>query len=676
MIRILAFTPARLAFLGAFAVAMLFALFTQHVWEDYYITYRSSKNLATGHGLVFNHGDKLHTFTSPIGVLLPTLASGLTGNSSDTGALWIFRVMCATALGGAAALMTLLTQRLRFPGWAAILAVAWFVTDAKVLDFTINGMETAFMLLFLVYAFWAQLRSDSRQWIHLGIAWAGLMWTRPDSFIYVALIAGGFWIFNDAIASGRSRREWFIVYLKAGLLTTALYLPWLAWSAWYYGTPVPHTITAKSSFGGARTLFGLLLTAVKLPYLAWKSGSSIEHTYLPSYFMIGQETWPTLLIYAARGLAATACLLWFIPGIGLAARVASFIFFGAHVYLSYFPYFPFPWYIPNAAVFGTLALAGALARVLELASRYSSRVLQSMGAVAVIVLLGGASWTTWQVARQMRAQQQLIETGNRRQIGEWLKEQSSPGDTVFMEPLGYIGYFSGLKTFDFPGMSSREMVEARKIVGVDWALLIQYLQPTWVVLRPFEIGRVSQTSRLLLTDNYKLVREFDTMEAVRRTDVRGRPYLEHDARFSVFKLHRPTRYETEFASISGPFGMSEATVDNIGVVMVHAPSSVVVPVPAAARRFSLHFGFLPGATENPTATDGATFLIEFSNGGERREFLRRTLTPTTVEGDRGLHEVFFDLPESRAPNSVLILRTEILASMDKDWTCWTRPTFR
>jgi hypothetical protein len=39
-------------FLGVFAVAMAFALYTRHASEDFYITYRASKNLATGHGLV------------------------------------------------------------------------------------------------------------------------------------------------------------------------------------------------------------------------------------------------------------------------------------------------------------------------------------------------------------------------------------------------------------------------------------------------------------------------------------------------------------------------------------------------------------------------------------------------------------------------------------------------
>ncbi|MGA3285463.1 MAG: hypothetical protein ABSD57_13530, partial [Verrucomicrobiota bacterium] len=64
-------------------VGLVFAACTQHVWEDYWITFRASRNLVTGHGLVFTPGERLHTFTSPLGVLLPAAFCWLTGNQSD-----------------------------------------------------------------------------------------------------------------------------------------------------------------------------------------------------------------------------------------------------------------------------------------------------------------------------------------------------------------------------------------------------------------------------------------------------------------------------------------------------------------------------------------------------------------------------------------------------------------
>ena len=67
-------TGREFAILGVVAlIPMLFALYTKNAWEDWYITYRASKNLALGHGLVFTPGERVHSFTSPIGTLIPAL---------------------------------------------------------------------------------------------------------------------------------------------------------------------------------------------------------------------------------------------------------------------------------------------------------------------------------------------------------------------------------------------------------------------------------------------------------------------------------------------------------------------------------------------------------------------------------------------------------------------------
>lgn len=56
-------------FLGVFFLAVGWVSYTDHVWEDYFITYRASKNLAEGNGLTYTVGERVHSFTSPLGVL-------------------------------------------------------------------------------------------------------------------------------------------------------------------------------------------------------------------------------------------------------------------------------------------------------------------------------------------------------------------------------------------------------------------------------------------------------------------------------------------------------------------------------------------------------------------------------------------------------------------------------
>jgi len=84
-----------------------------------------------------------------------------------------------------------------------------------------------------------------------------------------------------------------------------------------------------------------------------------------------------------------------------------------------------------------------------------------------------------------------------------------------LEPNGYIGYFSGLKTYDAPGLSSREVVELeRRYGGLPWGSLATELRPEWLVLRQSEIAAIAQTHPHLLDEQYVRSHEFDVRDAL------------------------------------------------------------------------------------------------------------------------------------------------------------------
>jgi hypothetical protein len=523
-------SSVRLKWIVAGAAALLplaFAAFTQHAWEDYFITLRSSRNLVDGHGLVFNPGERVHTFTSPLGVLLPALCTALSGPGREELALWIFRCINAALLGASAAL---LWQRVTALGVGAVGRVVLFgliFADAKLVDFSINGMETAILAFFLL-VLWCELESPEPPRVAvLALAIAGLMWTRPDAFILgAAILLPRVLIRGRAGATPRIPIPWTTL-LRGGLLGGALYVPWFAWAWWYYGTPVPHTVIAKSAYTAPVQWTNLVL----LPWQTLTGKSALVDLFLPTYWTFGG--WPAFLPRVAHALAGIAAFAWLVPGFPVAARRASLAVFIGMFYLE--SIILFPWYVPPWTVLAAIALALSIdALHAHCRERKNNTLALALRVTAVAVvaiqaaMLAASAW-------QMRVEQRLVETGVRRNLGEWLRAHAAAGDTVFLEPLGYIGYFSQLKTYDFPGLSSPEVVSAVRGGARRYADVIARLRPTWVVLRPHEAARPEFPATRVL-EHYDLVKSWSALPAL--DDVAflpGRVWVEGEAQFLLFR---------------------------------------------------------------------------------------------------------------------------------------------
>ena len=537
-----------LIFAGVFAVALAFAAYTQHAWEDYYITYRVSKNLATGHGLVYTVGERVHAFTSPLNVLIPAALSVLTGNRSDELVLWLFRVVSSGLLAGAAVLLFDSARKNCLSWIPTVVLVGMFGLDAKIVDFSINGQEVAFMMFFLALALHALTVRTGWTVLKLGLAGGGLMWTRPDGFIYLGAVAVGFLLFNGGRAIGQSRLGLLKVLVGAGALTTLLYLPWLVWAWHYFGSPVPHTVVAKGLVHEAAPLQAdtLLMNLLTFPLEMLRGTTSADSTFLPTYAkLFGGWHWMVMLY--CRGLAFICAFYWVLPFGRWQGRAVSFAFMVSHFYLSYVVPYACPWYLPNCAILAVFVLAQIAQQALDFAlsrkdrSRPAVRLatggIQALAAAALLATFALLVCSAW----QMRVQQREIEAGIRKPIGLWLRQHAaSPADTVFLEPLGYIGYFSQLKMLDMPGLSAPEVVAAeRKVKSFKEAKLIPELRPDWLVLRAWQADRVRAAAPRLLTEDYSAAKVFDASERIASCRwLPGRGYLRFDEKFIVFKRNQ------------------------------------------------------------------------------------------------------------------------------------------
>jgi hypothetical protein len=293
-----------------------------------------------------------------------------------------------------------------------------------------------------------------------------------------------------------------------------------------------------------------------------------------------------------------------------------------------------------------------------------------------VVLLAGAALATLGTARQMRAQQHYIEDGNRRVIGEWLRDHARPGDTVFMEPLGYIGFYSGLKTYDWPGMSSREVVQAYRLVGGSWMDILLWLQPDWLVLRGQGDGSLHLLAPLL-AEGYERVRDFNRRPEVEQLAVPGRGLLEFDAHFVLFRRKQPLRQDSGDLRISSPIPSSMQTMFGQQMRLVHAPGLMVVPLAPSAHTLSVTFGLPDAAWSGPAPTDGAKFIIWLADGDRRQLLHYRLLDPAANPQDRGRQALTLELPPRPGHGlASLIFSTETNGSMAKDWTFWSVPEIR
>ena len=512
--------------MAAVLVALGFAAFTGHMWEDYFITFRSSLNLATGHGLVYQPGERVHTFTSPLGTLLPVLFALGGGDNVATHALWWFRVVSALALGGAVWLATQAMLKASLAPLAVGAAAAALVLDPKIVDFSINGMESAWLVFFVIVT-WRAF-TDGAKLLPCALGFAGLQWTRPDGCVFFGAIATA-WLFCGAPPgmAGPARLRAIVRGIALGAL---FYLPWVLFAWAYYGSPLPHTILAKvSQFAPGELSWALALYPWRLLF-----GHVALHTvFMPAYFFFGG--WPAAFVWWSRLIAVGAAVAWLLPGLRPAGRVASAAFFLGGFYVEYIP--RSPWYYPGWQVLALVAWAYLLDAALRSESKPAwaksfvpgaARIVAIVFVVLQASLLAGVAW-------EMRTQQTIIENGHRREIGRWLRTQAAAGDRVYLEPLGYIGYYSGLKMLDYPGLASPEVVAARRAGHRPHAQIIAALRPEWLVLRPDQVQGILAEMPRLLVENYQLARVFDVRAQVDAVAfLPGRSYLEFDALYVVF----------------------------------------------------------------------------------------------------------------------------------------------
>lgn len=208
--------------------------------DDATISLRYAANLAAGHGLVFNHGERVQGFTNPLWTLL--LALGSLRGSHLGWAITLGLVCTWACLVG----LWALARRLELRAWQFGLVVVLAFACQPVLAFSTSGLENAGTHMLVVACLLALVAGRTTMvFIAAGLALFG----RLDCAPLLAPLLVLAWQRSGTTTHAR----WLAC--RAGLLVAVLVLgSWLAFATIYYGYPLPNTWIAK---GGLRIGMGL-----------------------------------------------------------------------------------------------------------------------------------------------------------------------------------------------------------------------------------------------------------------------------------------------------------------------------------------------------------------------------------------------------------------------------------
>jgi hypothetical protein len=413
--------------------------------DDAYITFRYARNLAEGHGLVYNQGEQV------LGTSTPLFALALAGlaRALGTDAIpWYALGLSALADGLAVGMLFTLARRAGLPpGWSASAALLLALSPQNA-HYAIGGMESSLVTALVLAVLLAHLRGADR----LAGSLAGLaLWARPD-----ALALGG------ALLVSQWRRSKTLPWkttlaLGAWALSYGLVL-WLA-----YGLPLPHSVIAKSH-------------AV---YMAdpWENAAQILYHFAGIFFgsPVGMAAHGLIIVasprltLAAALLAVPQALLW-ITGARHALRrdrrwlaLVGYpvIYAGAYVVLGLRGSLLAEWYFPPLMPIHILLVLAGLRIFLRRVTPHAA----SLGGVTLIAflvtcqLLGfnlgrDASRPVWMPIASWTEREQLY-----RQAAEFLRARIDREAIVAAPEIGALGYYCDCRVLDTVGLVSPEALD-------------------------------------------------------------------------------------------------------------------------------------------------------------------------------------------------------------------------
>jgi len=411
--------------------------------DDAFIYFVISRNIAAGLGATF---DGLHPTNGfhPLWALLttPIFLFSKSGDLPVHLALSLGAVCDALAGGLSALLINRLTPNRVAGEWT----LALYLFNPRVIQESINGLETSLEMLALVGClaawFWAMAQpADKKRAAVFGLTLGITVLARSDLAIIVGLMG--------LVYAFRSRRA-LVTSALAALMALLVVAPWFVWSQVRVGTWVQSSGVAIPSLVAARIQSSpnstFLWDSLLWPVINFSLRDALIYpgvAFLAALVGLLLVRWPNR---SAMGIARPSINLnrglW-VPLVG------ALLIVGVHTFIRWYPR---GWYfVPLAWAWALLAgplLAAGLAT--PFGRRYSLVITVVLGLIIVAQVI------------KMMGEPEYRSQSDMRAGAAWLVENVAPGETVGAFNAGIYAYFSERRVLNLDGLVDWGAITARQ----------------------------------------------------------------------------------------------------------------------------------------------------------------------------------------------------------------------
>ena len=391
--------------------------------DDAFISFQYARNLARGYGFVFNQGERVWGFTSPLQTLelgfLTTLGYETARAAFVAAFLWI--AVAAVLLYGLGARL--------LPRPLALCLGLFFLLDRT--EHGSLGLEGN-LLIAVQLAFLLAATADRGRLANILGALACLV--RPDSLLLVLPI----------VVVGRETRK-----LENLIWFAGIGVAWEGFALLYFGELVPNSYHAKSGLSQFVPFFADAFNAMTGFSFAWRWGLAGDPSMASRVVLVLLGGLALVNPNVRRRFAPAYTLLlypWLL--VGAYAWIGSVT--GHH-----WEFYSARFFLRVSAAIGLLSLGN------RLAERWPVRPALQRSAVAALLLftLVSGGFRAAAMVKEFSTKDASYWGGARydtyRRIADWMNANLPQGATVAIMEVGTIAYFTDVKVIDVAGIVTR-----------------------------------------------------------------------------------------------------------------------------------------------------------------------------------------------------------------------------